>query len=245
MSLKLQNKVKNSHIYFRLILFLCLTIIFFACSPEDIPTVIEPTKMPIVPDTISIDPKPNDTNQTLEKVVAPTIDIDKIVETVIARLPTPQIVTIPPSPEIPDIQATAISVLNSILVLTPTLTPFPTSTPTATPTNTPMPTLTPTATLIPSIIRVNPGSTIVSQSGTPITITDAAAFSSRPTEGLAVDIFWGDGTSMKNVAVKDDGTITALHTYTSAGVFRVKFIVTNEHGASGTEEINYVINEAN
>ena len=50
---------------------------------------------------------------------------------------------------------------------------------------------------------------------------------------------------MKNVAVKDDGSITALHIYTSAGIFPVNFIVTNQHGISNTEEINYVINDAN
>ncbi|MEG3582123.1 MAG: hypothetical protein VX359_04070 [Chloroflexota bacterium] len=238
----MKNINENFQTFFRLILFLSLSIIFFACSDEDTPTVIEPTIIAIAPDTIPTDPKANDPNQAVDIVAAPTVDIEKIVEIVISRLPTPEIVTIPPTPEIPDIQATAISVLDSILILTPTVTPLPTSTPTPTPTNTPTPTFTPTPTMVPSLITINTGSTIVSQSGTKISIKDATASSSRANDNLTVDIYWGDGTSTKTLAVKNDGSIAAEHIYTYTGIFPVKFIVTNQDGASSTEEINYIIN---
>jgi len=242
MSLKFQNKIKNTERNLRLILFCSLIIFFAGCSSEN-ETNIEPTKVPIPQKTI---PQQQNNQNIIEttKIVVATVDINKIVETVIAKLPTPQLIeNSPPQQQIPDVKATAVSVLNSILSLTPTLTPLPTSTYTPTPTLTPEPTLTPTPTLIPSIITLYTGSTIVSQSGTQITINDATAFSSRTDDGLTVDILWGDGTSMKNITVKDDGSITAKHTYTKAGIFPVKFIVTNQHGVSIFNEINYVIND--
>ena len=120
-----------------------------------------------------------------------------------------------------------VSVLNSILSLTPTLTPLPTSTSTPTPTLTPEPTLTPTPTLIPSIITLYTGSTIVSQSGTQITINDATAFSSRTDDGLTVDILWGDGTSMKNISVKDKlkpRKVIGLNPWRTSQVYYLKHI---------------------
>jgi hypothetical protein len=241
MSLKFQNKIKNTQRNLRLILFCSLIIFFSGCSSENEPN-IEPTKVPIP--QITTPQKQND-QKIIEttKIIVATVDINKIVETVIAKLPTPQVIETSSSQQIPDVKATAVSVLNSILSLTPTLTPFPTNTPTPTPTLTPKPTFTPTPTLIPSIITLFTGSTIVSQSGTQITVNDASAFSTRTDDGLTVDILWGDGTSMKNIAVKDDGSITAKHTYTKAGIFPVKFIVTNQHGVNVFEEINYVIND--
>ena len=242
MSLKFQNKIKNTQRNLRLILFCCLIMFFAGCSSENEPQ-IEPTKVPIPQKTI---PQQQNVQNIIEttKIVVATVDINEIVKTVIAKLPTPQLIENSSSQEqIPDVKATAVSVLNSILSLTPTLTPLPTSTSTPTPTLTPEPTLTPTPTLIPSIITLYTGSTIVSQSGTQITINDATAFSSRTDDGLTVDILWGDGTSMKNISVKDDGSITAKHTYTKAGIFPVKFIVTNQHGVNVFEEINYVIND--
>ena len=241
MSLKFQNKIKNTQRDLILILFCSLIIFFAGCSSENETNNIEPTKVPIP--QITTPQKQNENIIETTKIIVATVDINKIVETVIAKLPTPQVIEASSTQQIPDVKATAVSVLNSILSLTPTLTPFPTNTPTATPTLTPEPTFTPTPTLIPSIITLFTGSTIVSQSGTQITVNDASAFSTRTDDGLTVDILWGDGTSMKNISVKDDGSITAKHTYTKAGIFPVKFIVTNQHGVNVFEEINYVIND--
>ncbi len=242
MSLTLQKKNKPKELL-KFIFFFSILVSTLGCSNES-ETNIEATKIP-VPVIQNIEKEISEEKNMPPKIIIATVNIDSIVETVIAKIPTPEKNEITPTQKNPDVEATALSVIDSILSLTPTLTPFPTSTPTPIPTLTPTPTFTPTPTLIPSIITVYSGSTIVSQSGTQITINDATAFSSRNNDGLTVDIFWGDGTSMENISVKDDGSITAKHTYTKAGIFPVKFIVTNKHGVSVSDEINYVINEDN
>ena len=52
------------------------------------------------------------------KIIIATVNIDSIVETVIAKIPTPEKNEITPTQKNPDVEATALSVIDSILSLT-------------------------------------------------------------------------------------------------------------------------------